>query len=150
MNGRLRRQLIQRAIAAMDRHCLPIATIDEFFEGNTDEQSIGVNLMPDHHIGLAGFRRVLSEVEAKREVQAVLIELHEIPEPDDPEDEGMWPVGWVAFVVTLAPVEEVRRWVAPLRPRDVCEGWNIADGVTPPIPASELHHVMRPVRVWLG
>ena len=118
-------------------------------EGNTDEQSIGVNLPADQHIGLSGFRRVLTDIRERPDVQGVFLELLEVPDPDDEEDAEIWPSACVAFVVTSAPVAEVAEWVAPLHPRDVREGWCVSPDISPPIPDTEMRPGMRPLRVWL-
>ena len=49
----------------------PILTIDEFFEGNPYEQSIGVNLFP--HPGLEEFHRVLKKLEQTQDVDMVWV-----------------------------------------------------------------------------
>jgi hypothetical protein len=98
---------------------------------------------------LAGFRRVLSGIGERPDVQGVFLELTEVPEPDDEADADIWPIACVAFVVTTAPLVEVAEWVARLHPRDISEGWCVQPGVKPPISDAELRPGMRPVRVWL-
>lgn len=50
-----RRELIVKATRMFEEgDTLSVVSLEEFFEGNTDEQSIGVNLLPHQHIGLAG------------------------------------------------------------------------------------------------
>jgi len=148
MNARSR--LLERAYGILDEgNTLLAVSVAEFFNGNTDEQSIGVNLPKEEHIGLAGFRRTLEVIERRPDVQGVFLELTEIPEVDEPEDDDLWPIACVAFIVTSATVDEVRTWVEQLRPRSVDEGWCVAAGVKVPIPQPELGPGMRPVRVWL-
>lgn len=150
MNRSLRRRLIDKACAILDEGWTLLAvSLDDFFEGNTDERSIGVNLLNEQHIGLASFRRVLTEIRSRPEVQDVLLELSDIPDPDEELDADEWPTACVAFVVTSAPVAEVTQWVSQLRPRDICEGWCVDDGVKTPILDNEFRPGMRPVRVWL-
>jgi hypothetical protein len=150
MDQEARRRLLEKAISIIEEgNRLCAVPMNEFFEGNTDERSIGVNLPPEKHIGLNGFRRVLEEIRERPDVQEVFIELTEVPYPDDEEDADMWPVGCVAFVITSAPKDQVAKWVQPLHPRDVCEGWNVRVGVKTPLADGELTEGMRPVRVWL-
>ena len=150
MNEDARRQLIQKAVDILDEgYTLPAVTLEDFFDGNTDERSIGVNLPPDRHIGLAGFRRVLGGIRDQPNVQAVFLELTEIPDPKEELDAAIWPVACVAFVVTSASLPQVREWAAPLHPRDVSEGWCVQPSIRVPIPAARLQPGMRPVRVWL-
>jgi hypothetical protein len=145
-----RRGLIEKAAEIFEKgNVLLAVSLDEFFDGNTDEESIGVNLPEDNHPGLATFRRTLYDIRDRPDVQGVFLELTEIPDPDDEEDEDIWPTACVAFVVTSAPLEEVEGWVARLRPRDVSEGWCVKQGVKTPLSDTDLMPGMRPVRVWL-
>ncbi|HJT34866.1 MAG TPA: hypothetical protein VJ783_22755 [Pirellulales bacterium] len=59
--------------------------------------------MDEQHIGLAGYRRVLTELRNRPDVQDVFLELNDIPDPDEELDADEWPVASVAFVVTTAP-----------------------------------------------
>ncbi|WP_165235333.1 hypothetical protein [Aquisphaera insulae] len=150
MDSQARRRLIEKVLAMMEGDAeLPAVSLEDFFDGNTDEQSIGVNLLADRHPGLAEFRRVLFDIRERPDVQGVFLELTEVPDPDDEADADIWPVACVAFIVTSAPLDEVKAWTAPLHPRDVCEGWCVGPGVAVPIPDPGLRPGMRPVRAWL-
>jgi hypothetical protein len=150
VNQELRRRIIEAAIGILDEGDRLLAVpLDVFFEGNTDEQSMGVNVPAAKHPGLAGFRRLLEEIRDRGDVQEIFIELTEIPLLDDEEEKEMWPIASVAFVITSAPLAEVRSWVKPLHPRDVSEGWNVQAGVKTPLTERQLQTGMRPVRIWL-
>jgi hypothetical protein len=150
MDSDARRSLIQRAAAMLDEGTtLPAVSLDDFFNGNTDEQSIGVNLSADQYIGLDGFRRVLYGIRERPDVQDVCLEVTEVPDPDDEEDADIWPTASVAFVVTSAPLPAVNEWAEPLHPRDVSEGWCVRQGIKVPIPEARIQPGMRPVRIWL-
>ena len=150
MDADARQRLIEKALTILEEGSTLLAvSLDDFFEGNTDDASIGVNLSEDKHIGLAGFRRLLSGVGERANVQGIFLELTEIPDPDDEAAAEIWPTACVAFVVTSAPIAEVAEWVAPLHPRDINEGWCIQPGVKPPLSDADLRPGMRPVRVWL-
>ena len=145
-----RRRLVEKALAIIDDgNTLLVVSLEEFFVGNTDEASIGVNLVPEQHIGLNGYRRVLESIHERPDVQDVFLELTEIPDLDEPADDGIWPTACVAFIVTSAALSEVKEWVEPLYPRSVDEGWNVQAGVKVPLPDADLLTGMRPVRVWL-
>ncbi|MBS0261731.1 MAG: hypothetical protein JSS02_07205 [Planctomycetes bacterium] len=146
-----RRQLIVKACRILDEDAALLAvTLDEFFfKGNTDEESIGVNLLPEQRLSLAEYRRILADVRARNDVQGVFLELTEIPDPDDEEDADLWPVACVAFIVTSAPLDEVSEWVEVFHPDDISEGWCVEEGVATPISDSDLKPGMRPVRVSL-
>ena len=150
MDSDARRRLIENALAMLEEgSTLPAVSLEEFFEGNTDEASIGVNLPEEKHIGLAGFQRALSAIRERPDVQGVFLELTEIPEPDEQADADIWPTACVAFVVTSAPRSDVSEWVASLHPRDISEGWCVQPSVKTPIADVDLSPGMRPLRVWL-
>ena len=150
MDHTARRRLVIKATQMLEEeNTLPVVSIEDFFEGNTDEQSIGVNLLPDQHIGLAGFRNVLENISNKPDVKSVYLELAEIPDVDDPADDEIWPTACAAFVIAQASLEDVRQWVAPLHPRDVCLGWCVKAGEDVPVAEADLEPGLRIVRVWL-
>jgi hypothetical protein len=106
----------------------PLVTVDEFFDGNDDRHSIGANLDP--HPGIPTFHRVLWEIEARPDVQSVLLVIHEWPYADDGEDAEIWPDSDTVLVLTSASRTDVQGWVAPLRPSDVIEeAWGNNGGV---------------------
>jgi hypothetical protein len=145
-----RRQLIEKVLAMLEEgSTLPAVPLEDFFEGNTDEASIGVNLPKEKHIGLAGFQRILTSIGARPDVQGVFLELTEIPYPDEEADADIWPTACVAFVITSASLSDVSEWVAALHPRDISEGWCVQPGVKTPMADADLTLGMRPVRVWL-
>jgi hypothetical protein len=150
MDTDARRRLIEKALAMLEEgSTLSVVSLEDFFEGNTDEESIGVNLPKEKHIGLAGFQRTLTSIGERPDVQGVFLELTEIPDPDDEADADIWPTACVAFVVTSASLGDVSEWFALLHPRDICEGWCVLPGVKPPIADAEQRPSVRPVRVWL-
>ena len=150
MDPNARRRLIEKTLAMLEEgSTLPAVSLEDFFEGNTDEASIGVNLPKENHIGLAGFQRTCWAIRERPDVQSVFLELTEIPEPDEEADAQIWPTACVAFVVTSAPLSDVSEWVATLHPRDISEGWCVQPGVKTPLADADLSPGMRPVRVWL-
>lgn len=54
----------------------PVVPLGLFFEGNDDIGSVGCNLI--EHPGVYRFHEVLRDIEAKAEVQAVLVEVSEV------------------------------------------------------------------------
>lgn len=97
---------------------LPVVSLEEFFVGNDDLGSIGCNLL-DEHPGVDGFYRTLADVRGRLEVQDVLIEIYEV----EGDQESQWPFSERVYVLTSAAKPDVERWLAPLFPDDVNEGW---------------------------
>ena len=90
---------------------LPVVSLEDFFEGNDDEGSIGVNLSP--HPGLPKFFQVLARIRDRRDVQDVLVEIWEV----DESDADAWPFSERVYVLTReSDGEKVLEWFAELSP----------------------------------
>ena len=122
-----------------DAPTLPVVPAARFFDGNDDDASIAANLV--EHPGVARFRAVVSAVEARREVQAVLVAITDLMA----DDEGSWPYSDTLYVLTSADPATVRSWLAELGPDEVDAGF---DGDDAPPGAPEPAPGMAPVRVW--
>ena len=97
---------------------LPLVSLEEFFIGNDAYGSIGCNLC-DEHPGPQGFYEQLLRIRERPEVQDVLVEIHEVEE----KDETMWPFSDRVYIVTKATKEEVAKWMLPLHPDEIEEGF---------------------------
>ena len=118
-----REKLIGKLIEIYDRgNTLPAVPIAEFFDTNRDPQSIAVNLCEEHP-GLATFRRVPEGIVNRRDVQCVLAEIMDCPDPNEPLDKDEWP-------------------------NLVHRGWNVRRGVATPMRPTDMSPGMRVVRVW--
>ncbi|GAB3786695.1 hypothetical protein [Dyella agri] len=90
-------------------------SIDEFFDGNDDEGSIGCNLWPNHP-GIAAFRETLATLAARHDVDQVVIEINEAdPGADD------WPFSDVVYVAGAVPELTLQSLLSPLAPDEVAE-----------------------------
>lgn len=52
-----------------------------------------------------------------------MVAVHEVPDPDDREDDDLWISSTRVYVLTDVSEAEVARWVARLTPDDVGSGW---------------------------
>lgn len=126
----------------------PVVTIEEFFPGNTVEQSIAANLSP--HPGLKTFREVLKRIRGKDTVQDVLIAISDSPMPPETDDaefeDDDWPYSEEVYVLTSSSPAEVEKWAAKLRPDNVLltQWFNNQ----PPKGAPELEPGMQLIRLW--
>ena len=89
-----------------------LVLIDQFFDGNEDEASIGCNL--SEHPGMATFREILTSLEARADVEAVYAHISEL----DP-GEGEWPFADTVWVVGSITQAELATLMAPLTPDEV-------------------------------
>jgi hypothetical protein len=102
---------LKTALAAQGRHA-PITGIEQFFDGNEDEGSIGCNLM--EHPGLDAFRSILVGLLKRSDVEAVYAQIAEI----DP-GAGLWPFTDTVFVVGSITPNDLAQLLAPLQPDEV-------------------------------
>jgi hypothetical protein len=114
----------------------PVVALEDFFEGNNDEGSIGCNL--SDHPGVDCFYAVLKRVRGRKNVQDVLVEISDV------EDEPGWPFSERIYILTSASTDDVEDWLSDLQPNEVDEGY--AFGV--PKAAPKLKRGMRVVNAW--
>lgn len=88
--------------------------LDDFFVGNEDLGSIGVNLDP--HPGLKKFYKVLNQIKSSQKTELVLVRIANI-------ENGDWPYSDAIYVIGDWNVEELRIATASLRPDDIVDGW---------------------------
>lgn len=126
----------------------PVVTIEEFFPGNTVDQSNAANLSP--HPGLKGFCDVLKRIHGRDTVQDVLIAISDspmLPKTDDGEfEDDDWPYSEEVYVLTSSSPAEVEKWAAKLQPDTVSlTHWR---NNQPPKGAPELQAGMQLIRLW--
>jgi hypothetical protein len=98
---------------------LPLVTLEDFFEGNNDTNSIAVNLL--HHPGVDYFYRALKEIRARPDVQDVLMEILDIESALAVED--AWPFADKAIFVTSAWRWTVEEWNTLLKADGPLKGY---------------------------
>lgn len=144
MDLELRRRLVERVLASLDANELPLVALETYLRGNTDDMSLGRGMRGPQ--GLHAYATVLRQVRARTDVVEVFVEVHEVPDPDEPEDDEIWASAFVVHVVTSATPDEIGREVASLGPRWVGQGWQQPDDVVVP----ELPPNRHVVRIDLG
>lgn len=110
----------------------PTLSIEEFFDGNTDEYSIAPN-RTDLQPPLAVFRTTLEAIAARPDVQTIRLSVHEMPHPLYEEDDDMWIHVGNVLVWTSMDATELNRLFEPLR-SDGC-GPSLLGDVEGPEPA---------------
>lgn len=97
----------------------PVVTLEDFFEGNTDPESIAVNL-PEHP-GLLHFYERLKRIRARPDVQAVLVNIYDLsPTVFGPDG---WPYAENIHILTSADEGTIQSWAADLLSDGAGEGW---------------------------
>lgn len=115
----------------------PVVSLEDFFEGNSDEGSIGCNLYP--HPGIKIFYVTLKAIRDREDVQDVLVEISAI------DDDVSWPFSEFIWIISKAPKDKVFEWVKPLKPDEINEGWGKAGK---PSAAPEPKEPMTVYGVW--
>jgi hypothetical protein len=95
----------------------PVVTVDEFFSGNEDNESIAVNLLD--HPGVAFFYERLRAIQQRQDVNSVLVNIYDL----EPIISGGWPYAENIHVLTTAPEEQVQAWAEELQSDGAAEGW---------------------------
>ena len=89
-----------------------LVSLDEFFDGNDDEGSIGCNLL--EHPGIAYFRTVLESLRSREDIEAVYIMISEVDPGGD-----CWPYSDTVCIFGRADIDEVSELLGPLQPNEV-------------------------------
>ena len=128
VNGKILEQYDNGAVGPV----LPVVSLDEFFDGNWDEDSLAPNIVRDGRPPLQECYRVLREIRKRPEVQDVLVAIHETPEPNEPLDFDIWPESDTVYVLASCSRDEIAHWAAPLKPDNIGDKWSCKTGKKPP------------------
>lgn len=115
----------------------PIVSIEDFFEGNNDEGSIGCNLL--EHPGIDTFYKVFLDIREKTNVQNVFVEIMEIEDNED-----YWAFSERVYILTSADISTVEGWVEQLQPTEIDEGYAFGK---PPL-APDLKEGYKVISIW--
>jgi len=132
-----RERLVEKITSQNLRPGEVVVTLEDFFAGNNDRGSIGCNL-GNAQPAISEFYSTLCDIRSKPSVQDVLVRICEYDNP------SAWPYGDTVYVITSANIEEVRQWVAPLKPDEVYAEWMYG----PPPKAPSLASGMNPYSIW--
>jgi hypothetical protein len=98
----------------------PVVTLEEFFEGNTDPQSIAPNL--DGDVPLEVFFGKLKAIRARDDVREVFVNIYDLSSIIFGDANG-WPMAENVHVLTSASEDVVQGWAADLQSDGAVEGW---------------------------
>jgi hypothetical protein len=90
-------------------------TLEEFFEGNNDDASIGVNLYP-HQPSPQDFYDVFKRIKDSEKTENIFVRISDA-------EEGDWFYTDAVYVVGKWAPDELREVVRDLRPDEIYEGW---------------------------
>ncbi len=100
---------------------LPLVTLDDFFQGNTDDGSLGTGTRKKDDLHISEIYKKLKQIEKLPNVCTVLVEIHDDWEMSINNAE-IWPASESIYIYTMAPIKVVRQWIIGL-PCEAYEGW---------------------------
>lgn len=119
-----REQLLAKIQAQVNQNAKtpPVVLLDEYFSGNTDEDCIAPNQVGYGRPSLSDFYARFKEIQARPDVQVVLVGIHgdwgeAMKEPET------WPYAENIHIYTTASAEAVQEWIAGLESDGTGEGW---------------------------
>ncbi|UWG96253.1 hypothetical protein LPY66_15355 [Dehalobacter sp. DCM] len=124
MRDDLIRKINTQKLIPEPSHSLPVVSLEDFFEGNTDESSIGCNLLD--HPGIEKFYSVLMTLRDKDCVQDILVEIYEV-------EEDYWPFSERVYILSNLSIEEVSNFISDLQPSDIGEGYQFGEPKVAPL-----------------
>ncbi len=118
-----RKILLERveALDALDEDHFPVVTLDEYFLGNDQEQSIAPNQWGFGRLSIREIHARFKCIEQRPDVQGVYVGLHqdwcEALECDD------WPAAENIHVYSSAPQAVADQWIEGLESDGIIVGW---------------------------
>jgi hypothetical protein len=110
----------------------PVVELDEYFIGNTDEESIAPNAWGDGRPTISEMYRVLSAIQARPDVSAVLVGLHF--DWAEAARFRSWPAAENVHIFSSSSVAEAEAWVDTLMTDGILEGWPYGEHPSAPKP----------------
>ena len=126
---------------------LPVVQLDDFFEGNWDENALAPNMVGYGRPALQECYRILREIRGQPEVQDVLVAIHETPYADEPLDFDIWPDSDTVYVLSSASRDQIATWASALKPDDIGDNWSCNTGKKPNA-APDLRPDMKVYALW--
>ncbi|AWM79558.1 hypothetical protein DKL61_03890 [Gammaproteobacteria bacterium ESL0073] len=100
---------------------LPLVTLDDFFQGNSDEGSLGTGMRTEEDLPIEEIYKKLKQIEKLPNVCTVLVDLHDDWEMSLDNSE-IWPASESIYIYTMASIKVVRQWIIGL-PCEAYDGW---------------------------
>ncbi|MFK3789710.1 MULTISPECIES: hypothetical protein [Pseudomonas] len=134
-----REKLLERlqVLDELDEEHLPLVTLDEYFQGNDQEQSIAPNQWEFGRPSIARIHAHFKALEQRPDVQGVYVGLHqewgEALESDD------WPAAENIHIYSSAPLAVAEQWLEGLEADGIGEGWPYGKHAGAPEPRAGYH-----------
>ena len=130
-----RKALLDKLIVldGIDKDHFPVVTLDEYFTGNTQEDSIAPNQWGYGRPSIKEIYSRFKEIEARDDVQGVFVGLHQ-DWGEALDNDSSWPDAENIHVFSSAPQDVADRWIAGLESDGISLGWPYGKHAAAPEP----------------
>ena len=125
------------ALDETDSDHFPIVTLDEYFIGNDDEESIAPNQWGDGRPSVREIYERLKKIEARPDVQGVFVGIHQ--DWPDAERFEQWVPAENIHIYSSAPQEVAEEWIEGLLADGIGVGWPYGKHAAAPDPREGFH-----------
>jgi hypothetical protein len=129
------------ALGKIDESHLPVVTLDEFFVGNDQEDSIAPNQLGFGRPPVREMYDRFKEIEAREDVQGLFVSLHF--DWRDFFEDSTWPLAENVHIISSAAQDLVEFWIEGLEADGISPGWPYGRHVAAPepLPGYQIHTV---------
>jgi len=120
------------ALHEMDGKHFPIVTLDDYFIGNDDEESIAPNQWGDGRPPVREIYEHFKKIEARPDVQAVFVGIHQ--DWPDAERFEQWVPAENIHIYSSATQDVAEEWIDGLMSDGIGEGWPYGKHAAAPEP----------------
>lgn len=114
-----------------DSH-LPVVSLDEFFVGNDQEDTIAPNQVGFGRPPIREIYARFKEIEAREDVQCVFVSLHD--DWRDSLEDSTWPLAENVHIISSASQDEVERMIDGMEADGIFPGWPYGKHAAAPEP----------------
>lgn len=135
----LRKALLEKIakLDEIDSEHFPIVTIDDYFLGNDQEDSIAPNQWGDGRPSVRELYARLKEIEASPDVQGVFVGIHQ--DWPDADRFGDWAPAENIHIYSSAPQEIADQWIEGFLSDGISPGWPYGKHAAAPEPPAGYH-----------
>ena len=135
-----RKILLQKLVDLddIDEDHFPIVTLDEYFIGNMQEDSIAPNQWGEGRPSIKELYSQFKKVEAREDVRGVFVGLHQ-SWGEALDDDSMWPPAENIHVFSSAPQEIAEQWIDGIHSDGIGTGWPYGKHEASPEPPDGFH-----------
>ena len=102
-----------------------VVSLEEFFNGNNDHNSIGPNIHIWDKPTLQDFYYILSELKNSDNVEDILIRIQDLEDLD-------WPYTDTVYIISKLSIEELKLKLTDLQPDEIYEKWMYGKPINAP------------------